>query len=600
MERLHIATAFQVLGDGLPVASAMFLDGPAELFVLRAVQAVEPNSNSPTPVCTALTSAEVHLARSPARCLGIVLVRLGGSKGCFPLGSVGSGGFKRDASNTARRAPCQVRGSNDCGLRGRSSQRSATGAERRECLPLAALCEARQIEPHSFPDDVVGRIFPPPRLEKAAWHAPRSMPGALRVNRGPVLEIARPCAVNGHEGRNGRKASGRATRKLQSSHLMAASSKAVRGSALESLEETSRALEGIAPRKGNYRVRAHVNPLASSTLPSAACPAAFRWDELFRAAGGDLSMPGPKTVAAIEWPQEDDEDDGDRTSPPDAATALDAAASRPAERATPTDGDKVLGVARTLKDLPALASPAPVDILDIGAGFGGLLFGLNKLFPRARKLALEIRGRVAEFVRLKIVAARARGEEGADRCAVLRVNAMRQLPSLFPLQSLSMMFICFPDPHFKRQNHRRRIVSPALLTEYASFLRPGGILFTITDVEALHVWMRDHIEEHPMFQVLPCDASDPCVRAMQTATDEARKSLREGREHYWVAARRVTEAEADAAALSAGPFFGGYYGGTAVPRTARGTNDAPEMFHWTVRERETRAKAAKAAKLASQ
>ena len=37
--------------------------------------------------------------------------------------------------------------------------------------------------------------------------------------------------------------------------------------------------------------------------------------------------------------------------------------------------------------------------------------------------------------------------------------------------SLSKLFFCFPDPHFKARNHRRRIVSETLLTEYAFYLK---------------------------------------------------------------------------------------------------------------------------------
>ncbi len=44
------------------------------------------------------------------------------------------------------------------------------------------------------------------------------------------------------------------------------------------------------------------------------------------------------------------------------------------------------------------------------------------------------------------------------------------------------------DPHFKASNHRRRIIQRTLLAEYAYLLRPGGLLYTITDVEDLGNW----------------------------------------------------------------------------------------------------------------
>jgi len=46
------------------------------------------------------------------------------------------------------------------------------------------------------------------------------------------------------------------------------------------------------------------------------------------------------------------------------------------------------------------------------------------------------------------------------------------------------------DPHFKTVNHRRRIIQKSLQAEYAYCLAPGGMLYTITDVEELGAWMR--------------------------------------------------------------------------------------------------------------
>ena len=79
-----------------------------------------------------------------------------------------------------------------------------------------------------------------------------------------------------------------------------------------------------------------------------------------------------------------------------------------------------------------------------------------------------------------------------ENVSVMRTNAMKYLPNLFHKGQLSKVFFCFPDPHFKRKNRRRRIVSPALLSEYAYALREGGLLYHITDVLELHRWMAGH------------------------------------------------------------------------------------------------------------
>ena len=48
----------------------------------------------------------------------------------------------------------------------------------------------------------------------------------------------------------------------------------------------------------------------------------------------------------------------------------------------------------------------PVSTLDIGCGFGGLTVALADVFPEELVLAMEIRAKVCEFVRLRIQAER--------------------------------------------------------------------------------------------------------------------------------------------------------------------------------------------------
>ncbi len=61
------------------------------------------------------------------------------------------------------------------------------------------------------------------------------------------------------------------------------------------------------------------------------------------------------------------------------------------------------------------------------------------------------------------------------------------------------MFFCFPDPHFKKKNFKRRIISPTLLNEYATLLQPKGRIYCITDVKDLHDWHVKHLSEHALF-----------------------------------------------------------------------------------------------------
>lgn len=140
---------------------------------------------------------------------------------------------------------------------------------------------------------------------------------------------------------------------------------------------------------------------------------------------------------------------------------------------------------------------------------------------------MEIRMQVAEYVQERIKALRNQNaEEGLyQNAACLRANSMKFLPNFFKKYQLSKIFLCFPDPHFKARKHKARIVSPTLNSEYAYVIRPGGIVYTITDVEDLHNWMVMHFDSHPSFERVPEDEqeADECVAVMRTETEEGKK-----------------------------------------------------------------------------
>ncbi|CAN6681951.1 unnamed protein product [Malus baccata var. baccata] len=105
-----------------------------------------------------------------------------------------------------------------------------------------------------------------------------------------------------------------------------------------------------------------------------------------------------------------------------------------------------------------------VQFADIGCGFGGLLIRLSTLFPETLMIGMELRDKVTEYVKESILA--------------FRVTDPGQYQNI---SVLSKMFFLFPDPHFKEKNHRRRVISPFLLDEYAYVLEGGGIIYTNTD-----------------------------------------------------------------------------------------------------------------------
>jgi tRNA (guanine-N7-)-methyltransferase len=92
------------------------------------------------------------------------------------------------------------------------------------------------------------------------------------------------------------------------------------------------------------------------------------------------------------------------------------------------------------------------------------MFSLSKHFPDELIIGQEIRDKVANFVGKKINALRINSDyKNCMNIAVQRTNTMVTLENYFNPKSLSKIFICFADPHFKKNKHKRRIISQELL-----------------------------------------------------------------------------------------------------------------------------------------
>ncbi|KAL8970890.1 MAG: hypothetical protein Q9197_003567 [Variospora fuerteventurae] len=205
-----------------------------------------------------------------------------------------------------------------------------------------------------------------------------------------------------------------------------------------------------------------------------------------------------------------------------------------------------------------------VTVADIGCGFGGLLVALAPKLPnelligkphfktrRLRRLisrnstGMEIRTQVTEFVQDRIRALRKQNAEDGlyQNIACLRANSMKFLPNFFKKAQLKKIFLCFPDPHFKARKHKARIVSLTLNSEYAFVMQPGGIVYTITDVEDLHTWMVRHFDEHLSFEKVTKEeeAEDECVKTMMVETEEGKKVARNKGEKFVACFRRLED-----------------------------------------------------------
>lgn len=84
-----------------------------------------------------------------------------------------------------------------------------------------------------------------------------------------------------------------------------------------------------------------------------------------------------------------------------------------------------------------------------------------------------------------------------------------------------------------------------MASEYAYIVKPGGIIYTITDVEDLHNWMARHLEDHPLFDRMTPEEleGDVCVETMMGDTEEGKKVTRNNGNKFVACFRRREDPE---------------------------------------------------------
>jgi tRNA (guanine-N7-)-methyltransferase len=127
--------------------------------------------------------------------------------------------------------------------------------------------------------------------------------------------------------------------------------------------------------------------------------------------------------------------------------------------------------------LQALALPAgaPVEV-ELGSAEAWFLMERAAEQPAGHFVGVEIRRELAW----------AANEESARRglgnVHCVFANMTVDLPRLFAPGSVSRFHLNFPDPWFKKCQHKRRVMSPALVRDLAALLAPGGEVHVATDI----------------------------------------------------------------------------------------------------------------------
>lgn len=138
-------------------------------------------------------------------------------------------------------------------------------------------------------------------------------------------------------------------------------------------------------------------------------------------------------------------------------------------------------------DAPILPETAPVPFgslvrgmtyeLEIGPGRGGFIQERALLRPDLGIVGLEVRRKWAAIVDARL----AKQDLGA-RARVFAEDAKDALPRLSPDACLSVVYLHFPDPWWKKRHEKRLVLDLSVLDQVARLLVPTGEFFVQTDV----------------------------------------------------------------------------------------------------------------------
>jgi tRNA (guanine-N7-)-methyltransferase len=109
-------------------------------------------------------------------------------------------------------------------------------------------------------------------------------------------------------------------------------------------------------------------------------------------------------------------------------------------------------------------------------------------------VGVEIRRELVEATNVEFA------QQGLANVRSVFANMSVDMPRLFGAGSVRRFFLNFPDPWFKSRQHKRRVISPGLVSEVGRSLVPGGEIYVMTDIFALALDAMAALEAADLFE----------------------------------------------------------------------------------------------------
>ncbi len=182
-----------------------------------------------------------------------------------------------------------------------------------------------------------------------------------------------------------------------------------------------------------------------------------------------------------------------------------------------------IGVPDGTIDLAALFPGAREFAFEVGFGGGEHLAAQARAHPACGYIGCEpfLNGVAKLLTRI---------DEGALTNVRVHMDDARDVIPRLPGQSLSAVYVLFPDPWPKLRHHKRRFVQPGTLDEIARVLKRGSEFRLATDHMEYACWALAHLMQDRRFHWTAESPADWRVRPSDwPATRYEQKALRAGR-----------------------------------------------------------------------